>query len=109
MVSARDLREVLGDLRQQAGKRAVGVLDDVKLPEIGRRNDAPALLWLSLGLALGAMIGMLVALLATPYSGDETRRRLGQQVERMRMQREREELMRAGDGEHARVMPTEVI
>jgi gas vesicle protein len=44
--------------------------------------------WLGLGLVLGAVVGMAIALVAAPYPGQETRRRLAQQVDKMKRQSE---------------------
>jgi hypothetical protein len=84
MVSAKDLRDVFEDIRKAAGKRAVGMMSDAKLPEIGRRSEPPGMLWLGLGLALGAVVGMAIALVMAPFPGEEARRRLTERVEKMR-------------------------
>ncbi len=100
MVSAKDLRDVFEEIRSQAGKRAShfvsdasDFVSDAKMPdvskiEIGRRDETPGIVWLGLGLVLGAVIGMAIALIAAPYPGPETRRRLGQQVDKMKRQGE---------------------
>jgi YtxH-like protein len=88
MVSAKDLRDVFEDIRTEAGKRASDFVSDAKVPEIGRRNEPSGFVWLSLGLVLGAVVGMAIALIVAPYPGDETRRRLGQQVDKMKRQGE---------------------
>jgi gas vesicle protein len=44
--------------------------------------------WLGLGLVLGAVVGMAIALISAPYPGQETRRRLGQQVDKIKRQGE---------------------
>jgi hypothetical protein len=99
MVSARELRDMLGDLK----------LHDVKMPDvkIARRSEPPVILWLGLGLALGTVIGMCVALLATPYNGDEARRRIGQKMDKLKAQRDREYIV-AGNGGSVYSTPTEV-
>ena len=94
MVSAKDLRELFEDVRSEAGKRASDFMSDAKLPDmskmpdIGRRNEPSGLVWLSLGLVLGAVVGMAIALVAAPYPGQETRRRLSQQVDKIKRQGE---------------------
>ena len=100
MVSAKDLRELFEDIRSEAGKRASDFVSDTKMPdmnkmrddlskiEIGRRDDTPGIVWLGLGLVLGAVVGMAIALVAAPYPGQETRRRLSQQVDKMKRQGE---------------------
>ena len=94
MVSAKDLRDVFEDIRSEAGKRASDFMSDTKMPDmskmpdIGRRNEPSGIVWLGLGLVLGAVVGMAIALIAAPYPGVETRRRLGQQVDKMKRQGE---------------------
>jgi hypothetical protein len=75
------------------------MMGDAKLPEIGRRTEPPGMVWLCLGLALGAVVGMAVALVMAPYPGEETRRRLTQRVDKMRRPEEDElEHLRSGNG-----------
>ncbi|MEP6694411.1 MAG: YtxH domain-containing protein [Chloroflexota bacterium] len=100
MVSAKDLRDVFEDIRNEAGKRANEFMGDAKMPdmskmdlgkmpyEIRRRDDTPGIVWLGLGLVLGAVVGMAIALIAAPYPGQETRRRLGLQVDKIKRQSE---------------------
>ena len=93
MISAKDLRDLFEDIRSEAGKRASDFVSDAKMPdmskiEIGRRDETPGIVWLGLGLVLGAVVGMAIALVAAPYPGQETRRRLGQQVDKMKRQGE---------------------
>jgi len=105
MISARDLRDLFEDIRSEASKRASDFVSDTKMPdlskmrdlskdlskiEIGRRDDTPGIVWLGLGLVLGAVVGMAIALVAAPYPGQETRRRLAQQVDKMKRQGEDE-------------------
>jgi hypothetical protein len=93
MVSAKDLRDLFEDIRSEAGKRASDFVSDAKMPdmskiEIGRRDETPGIVWLGVGLVLGAVVGMAIALIAAPYPGQETRRRLGQRVDKMKRQGE---------------------
>jgi YtxH-like protein len=88
MVSAKDLRDLFEDIRSEAGKRASDLVSDAKMPEIGRRDEPPGIVWLGVGLILGAVVGVAIALVAAPYPGEETRRRLGQQVDRIKRQGE---------------------
>jgi hypothetical protein len=103
MVSAKDLRDLFEDIRSEAGKRASDFVSDAKMPdmnkvrdfskdlsklEISRRDDTPGIVWLGLGLVLGAVVGMAIALVAAPYPGQETRRRLSQQVDKIKRQGE---------------------
>ena len=93
MVSAKDLRDMFEDIRSEAGKRASDLIGDAKASdlsrmEIRRRDEPSAMVWLGLGLVLGAVVGMAIALIAAPYPGQETRRRLGQQVDKIKRQGE---------------------
>ena len=91
MVSAKDLRDIFEDIRSEAGKKASDLMSDakdIKVQDFGRRNEPSGFVWLSLGLVLGAVVGMAIALIAAPYPGQETRRRLGQQVEKIKRQGE---------------------
>jgi len=116
MVSAKDLRDVFEDIRSEAGKRASDFMSDTKMPDvsrmqnIGRRNEPSGLVWLSLGLVLGAVVGMAIALVAAPYPGVETRRRLGQHVDKMKRQGEDQveqlRTVKSGNGGTAYPTPT---
>src|SRR6266545_7301645 len=93
MVSAKDLRDIFEEIRSEAGKRASDFVSDAKMPEmkisdIVRRDEPPGIVWLGIGLVLGAVVGMAIALIAAPYPGEETRRRLGLQVDKMKRQGE---------------------
>ncbi len=99
MVSAKDLRDLFEDIRSEAGKRASDFVSDAKMPdmnnfrdlskiEIRRRDETPAFVWLGLGLVLGTVVGLAIAFITAPYPGQETRRRLGQQVDKMKRQGE---------------------
>jgi len=88
MVSTKELRKMFEDLRSEAGKRAGEAISDV---DIGRRSGPPTLLILSLGLVLGAVIGMVAAILASPYSGTQARAKITERVEKMRKQHEESE------------------
>ncbi|HEV8656188.1 MAG TPA: YtxH domain-containing protein [Candidatus Limnocylindria bacterium] len=90
MVRAKDLRDMFEDIRTEAGKRASDFVNDAKMPEIGRRDEPPGIVWLGLGLVLGAVVGVAIALIVAPYPGEETRRRLGQHVDKMKRQGEDE-------------------
>lgn len=98
MVNAKDLRDMFEEIRSEAGKRASDFVNDAKksdlkisdlrMPEIGHRDQTPGIVWLGLGLVLGAVIGMAIALISAPYPGQETRRRLVQHVDKMKRQGE---------------------
>jgi len=98
MVNAKDLRDMFEDIRSEAGKRASDFVSDAKktdlkmsdlrMPDIGRHDHTPGIVWLGLGLVLGAVVGMAIALVAAPYPGQETRKRLVQHVDKMKRQGE---------------------
>lgn len=95
MVSTKDLRDMFSDLTSEAGKRAGDAINKAELPDfskIGRRNEPPGLLWFGIGLTVGAVIGMLAAFLATPYNGEQARKKLGEQVEKVKAMREGDEV-----------------
>jgi hypothetical protein len=87
MVSTKELRDMFDDLTKEAGKKANDALRNVEVP-VGRSSEPPGMLWLGIGLVLGAVIGMLVAAVFTPYSGQEARQRIGEQVDKVRRSRE---------------------
>lgn len=89
MVSTKELRDIFSDLTSQAGKRAGDAINKMEMPDlsnisVGRRNEPPGLLWFGIGLVLGAVIGMLAAFLSTPYNGEQARKKLTEQVEKVR-------------------------
>ena len=88
MVNTKDLRDMLDELRAEAGKRAGHAMNDVT---IGRRSDSSGLLWFGVGLTLGAAIGLVAAILASPYSGVQARAKISERVEKMRRQHEQAE------------------
>lgn len=113
MVSAKDLRDVFEDIRSEASKRASDFVSDAKkqdlrMPELVRHDHTPGIVWLGLGLVLGAVVGMAIALVAAPYPGVETRRRLGQQVDKMKRQGEEqiEQIRMANTGNGGSVYTT---
>lgn len=84
------LDEILGDLREEAGKRASSLMgegrDQVKSARkaLADPNDGDMFGAFALGLAVGALIGAAVALLLTPVSGSEARRKLTEQADKVR-------------------------
>lgn len=89
-INTKDLRDIF----DEAMKKASDALSDAKIPdklpdlEIGRRDTTPGLVYFSLGLFFGALAGVVIAFLATPYNGEEARQKLQAQVEKVRRQRE---------------------
>ena len=84
------LDEILGDLRDEAGKRASSLIGEgrgqVKTARraIADPNDGDMFGAFVLGIAVGALVGAAVALLLTPVSGSEARRKLTEKAEKMR-------------------------
>jgi CHASE3 domain sensor protein len=99
MVSTKDLRDIFDDLKSEATKRAGRAISEsnkraaraINETNIGRRSGPPGLLVLGLGLVLGAIIGMVGAILASPYSGTQARAKITERVEKMRRQHQEAE------------------
>ena len=95
MVSVKDLQEVVDDLKGQAQKKAAdwigegrGQMRDV----VGGHSDGAMFGVLALGLIVGCLAGAAIALLVTPVSGVEARKRIGEQVVKAQQSRVPEEL-----------------
>ena len=96
MVSTKELRDIFDDMKGEAMKRAAQVISEsnkraaraISESNIGRRNGPPGLVILSVGVILGAVIGMIAAVLASPYSGTQARSKITERVEKMRRQHE---------------------
>jgi hypothetical protein len=87
MVNVKDLQDVVDDLKDQASKRASDILGEGKTQvrsAIGGHTDGELVATLVLGILLGAIVGAALSLLFSPISGQEARRKLGENVERMR-------------------------
>jgi hypothetical protein len=87
MVNVKDLQDVVDDLKDQAAKRASDLLSDSKSQVrgvVGGHSDSTLLTTFALGVVLGALVGAALSLLFTPMSGEEARRRIGQNVDKMR-------------------------
>ncbi|OLC20120.1 MAG: hypothetical protein AUH33_04300 [Chloroflexi bacterium 13_1_40CM_68_21] len=83
----KDLQDVVDELKGQASKRAADLLGEGKTEvrrAIGGHSDATLLGMFGLGIVLGAIVGAALAFLFTPFSGDETRRKISEQVEKVR-------------------------
>ncbi len=84
------LEELFGDWRDEATKRASGLMSDGRGQlKRGRRavadpNDGDMFGAFVIGVTVGALIGAAVALLLTPVSGSEARRKLTERAEKMR-------------------------
>ena len=87
MVSVKDLQDVVDDLKVQAGKRASDLLGEGRTQVrtvVGGHSDGTLLGTFALVIILGALVGAALSLLFTPMSGEEARRKLGENVEKMR-------------------------
>src|SRR2546428_12852111 len=87
MVSVKDLQDVVDDLKLRASKRASELLGDSKTEVrrvVGGHSNGTVLGMLGLGLVLGAIVGAALALLFTPVSGVEARRKLSERGGKVR-------------------------
>lgn len=90
------LDELLGDLREEAGKRASSLMgegrDQVRSARraVADPNDGDMFGAFVLGLSVGALIGAAIALVLTPVSGSEARKKLAERAEKMRGESEPE-------------------
>jgi len=81
------LDEVIDDLRSQASKRFDDMVGDGRSQArkaAGGHDDGTMFSVFTLGLLAGALVGAAVALLMTPVSGTDARRKLSDQVDKMR-------------------------
>ena len=84
------LDELLSDWRDEAGKRASSLMSDGRTQvKRGRRavadpNDGDMFGAFVLGVTVGALIGAAIALVLTPVSGSEARKKLTEKAEKLR-------------------------
>ncbi len=81
------LDELLDDLKDEAGKRASGVFGEGRKQArraVGAPDENAVPSAFILGLLVGVALGALIALLVTPLSGEQARRRITQQVDKAR-------------------------
>lgn len=83
------LADLLSEIKHAAAKQASGVLGDGREQlKRSRRdlagNDGDMLGGFILGLSVGALVGAALALLLTPVSGDQARRKLAERAEKLR-------------------------
>ena len=87
MVNVKDLQDVVDDLKDQASKRAAVLLGEGRTQvraAVGGHSDGTLLGAFALGMLLGALVGAAISLLFTPMSGQEARRKIGENVDKMR-------------------------
>ncbi|TMC44296.1 MAG: YtxH domain-containing protein [Chloroflexi bacterium] len=98
MVSVKDLQDVVDDLKVEATKRANDLFGEGKNEvrrAVGGHSDGAIFGTLALGLVLGAIVGAAIALLFAPFPGDEARRRLTENIDKVRTT---EPASKAGNG-----------
>ena len=84
------LDEILSDWRDEAAKRASGLMSEgrgqVKRSRraVADPNDGDMFGAFVLGITVGALIGAALALVLTPVSGSEARKKLAEQAEKIR-------------------------
>ena len=81
------LDEVTRDLRSQASKRLDDMVGEGRSQARragGGHDDGAVVSAFTIGLLAGALVGAAVALLLTPVSGTDARRKLSDQVDKMR-------------------------
>lgn len=101
MVNAKDLRDMFDDIAKEATKRASSALRDADI-----RPKDHSFLFFCCGLALGAAAGLIAAFLATPYSGVQAREKIAEQVDKVRRQREEDEIVVGANGGSTYSIPT---
>jgi hypothetical protein len=81
------LDEVFDDLRAQASKRIDVLMSDGRKQarKAGGGHDDTALFSaFTFGILAGAIVGAAIALLITPFSGQQARKKLSEQVDKIR-------------------------
>ena len=89
MNAMKDLKldDVLDDLRSQATKRIDDLISDGRKQarKAGGGHDDTALFSaFTIGILAGALAGAAIALLVTPFSGQQARAKLSERVDKMR-------------------------
>jgi hypothetical protein len=89
MNAIKDLKldEVFDDLRAQASKRIDVLLSDGRKQarKAGGGHDDTALFSaFTFGIVVGAIVGAAIALLITPFSGQQARKKLSERVDKVR-------------------------
>jgi len=89
MSALKDLKfdDVFEDLRSQASKRIDDMLAESRKQArkaSGGHDDTALFSAFTFGILAGAIVGAAIALLITPFNGQETRRKLSEQVDKVR-------------------------
>jgi hypothetical protein len=89
MNAIKDLKldDVLDDLRAQATKRIDELVTEGRKQArhaAGGHDDSALFSAFTLGILAGAIVGAAVALLITPFSGQQARAKLSERVDKMR-------------------------
>ncbi|MDP9245808.1 MAG: YtxH domain-containing protein [Chloroflexota bacterium] len=89
MNALKDLKldDVFDDLKSQASKRLDDMLSDGRkqVRKAGGGHDDTAIFSaFTVGILAGVIVGAAVALLMTPFSGQQARAKLGEQVDKIR-------------------------
>jgi hypothetical protein len=89
MTTIKDLKldEMLDDLRVQAIKRVDDLLTEGRKQARhagGGHDDTTLFSAFTLGILAGAIVGAAIALLITPFSGQQARAKLSQKMDKMR-------------------------
>ncbi|HET8568364.1 MAG TPA: YtxH domain-containing protein [Candidatus Limnocylindria bacterium] len=104
--------EILGDVRDALASSADTLIGDGRKrarQAVGGHDDGALFAAFGVGMLVGALVGAAVALLMTPMSGADARRKLGQQVEKARGQEQLApawETSGAGNGRAYQPTPT---
>ena len=89
MNALKDLKldEVFDDLRSQAGKRIDDMLSDGRKQArkaSGGHDDTALFSAFTIGILAGVIVGAAIALLMTPFSGQQARAKLSERVDKIR-------------------------
>lgn len=89
MNAIKDLKldEVFDDLRTQASKRLDDLVSEGRKQarkSAGGHDDTALFSAFTIGILAGALAGAAIALLMTPFSGQQARAKLSERVEKMR-------------------------
>lgn len=89
MNALKDLKldEVFDDLRSQASKRIDDMLSDGRKQArkaSGGHDDTALFSAFTIGILAGAIVGAAIALLMTPFNGEQARAKLSERVDKIR-------------------------